>query len=67
MKRKTFYLLVLICCLSVFSSAKQSDYKCCKKISSIMNESGSQQSKNYERKNGVGFDLSPLQLFVFNI
>lgn len=66
MKRKTFYLLVLVCFLSVFSSAKQTGYSC-KKIGWIMEGSASQQPVKPEQKSGMGFDLSPLQLFVFNL
>lgn len=66
MKRKTFYLLVLVCFLSVFSSAKQTGYSC-KKIGCIMEGSALQQPVKSEQKSGMGFDLSPLQLFVFNL
>ncbi|HWC55288.1 MAG TPA: hypothetical protein VG676_17010 [Chitinophagaceae bacterium] len=67
MKRKTFYLLVVICCLSVISSAKQANYNCCKKIGCIINESALQQPVKAGQKSGTDYALSPLQLFVFNL
>ncbi|HVT86283.1 MAG TPA: hypothetical protein VHD35_13855 [Chitinophagaceae bacterium] len=66
MKRKTFYLLVMICCLSVFSSAKQANY-CCKKISCLLQGSAVKQATKPVQKNGMSSDVSPLQLIVFNL
>lgn len=67
MKRKTFYLLVVICCLSVISSAKQANDKCCQKMGCILEGSALQQPVKTEQKSGTSFDLSPLQFFVFNL
>jgi hypothetical protein len=67
MKRKIIYLLVMICCLSVFTSAKQASYKCNKKVDCLMEGAALPQPVKTEEKNEIGFELSPLQLFVFNL
>lgn len=61
MKRKFIYMLVLVCCVSFLSSAKQSGKNCSKKTKYTK-----QQIKASEVK-GTGFDLSPLHLFIFSI
>lgn len=63
MKLKIFYLLLLICGISMISSAKQKACKagsCCRS----QKEEFAPQIKSAGKN---GFDLSPLRHFVFNI
>ncbi len=57
---------MLICSLSVISTAKSSG-NCCKNMNNTKEGSDLQQSLNPAPKSGLGFDLSPLQFFVFNL
>jgi hypothetical protein len=67
MKQKTFYILAIICCMSLFSSAKQSGKNCDDKICCKQNKL--KVAKQVQAKPAVktGFDLSPLQVFVFGM
>lgn len=67
MKRKIFYLLALICCMSAISSARQTGRvynknTCC-------TAKTRQPAKMETGKNAgiAGFDLSPLQFFILSI
>lgn len=63
MKLKTIYILVLVCTISLFVSAKQrlvNVKDCCK----LKQEESSPRVIKASR---ASFDLSPLSHFVFNI
>ena len=65
MKRKTFYILALICCMSFMSSAKQSGKKCdgiCKNAQSKCPAQAVQKAKAK-----TGYDFSPLTSFIINL
>lgn len=67
MKRKIFYLLVLICSLSVISSAKQADYNCSKKMSCVMEVKSGMQSPTPKEKTEMDFEFSPIRFLVMDI
>jgi len=61
MKLKTVYILALICCASLISSAKQKacNGSCCK-MQEQLNKS------RLIKASRAGYDLSPLNHFVLN-
>jgi hypothetical protein len=62
MKQKTFYILAIVCCMSLFSSAKQIGKKCdhlCK-----YDQSKCPKQVLKETKEKAGYDLSPLTFFI---
>ncbi|HYM95276.1 MAG TPA: hypothetical protein VET23_14145 [Chitinophagaceae bacterium] len=69
MKQKIFYLLALICCINIFSSANETRKACNSEFYCPLSLPVIKSSKKVNPVNagGLGFDLSPLQLFVFNI
>ena len=60
-------MFALICCMSIFSSAKQSGNNCDKKSHCMPNKQNCTKQSRPESGARMGFDLSPLQLFVFGI
>jgi hypothetical protein len=67
MKRKVIYLVALICCMSFFSSAKQNGKNCEKKHCCLLQKQNAAKQSGVTIPGSTGFDLSPLQLFVFSI
>jgi hypothetical protein len=64
MKRKTFYIIMVICCLSLFSSAKQ----VCKGSDINVSASKKEVMKQSEKSRQLpAYDLSPIKLFLFRI
>ncbi|PZR22924.1 MAG: hypothetical protein DI535_25135 [Citrobacter freundii] len=65
MKRKSIYLLLLICSLSLISSARQQG---CADSSTV--KTTATQAKNSEadtEETRAGYDLSPVGFFVLNM
>ncbi|MBC7948856.1 MAG: hypothetical protein H7Y42_13285 [Chitinophagaceae bacterium] len=61
MKQKTCYILLVVCCMSLFSAAKQSGRKCdCRSSSSVP------KTKTVPSATGSGYDLSPIS-FIINL
>jgi hypothetical protein len=68
MKQKTIYIIVVVCCLSLFSSAKQAGKKeCPQKISCKLNKQKLEEEARAKEKAKASYDLSSLQLFMFSI
>jgi len=67
MKRKIFYMLILLCSLGIITSAKQSKNNCCRNINCVMSGSANPKPVKSEPKESMGFELSPLQFFVFDV
>ncbi|MEI9807061.1 MAG: hypothetical protein WDO16_03800 [Bacteroidota bacterium] len=68
MKQKTIYIILIVCCLSLFSSAKQmGKEECVKKSCCKINELKAARERDAKKQAEKTYDLSPLQLFMFNI
>jgi len=69
MKQKTIYILVIVCCLSLFSSAKQAGKKECpqKGCCQFSKQKLAEKEAQAKEKAKKSYDLSPLQLFMFSI
>jgi hypothetical protein len=63
MKQKAFYIIAAICCLSLFSAAKQSGKKCdgicCKSLPSPCPKQNSSKAKEHS-----DYTISPLSFFI---
>jgi hypothetical protein len=66
MKQKIFYILMLICCMSLFSSAKQSGKVCTKKTIYSSGTPGITKQVEPKAENETEFDLPPLRLLKFD-
>jgi hypothetical protein len=66
MKQKTIYIIVVVCCLSLFSSAKQAGTRECPKTCQIKQKLAEEEARAKEEAK-KSYDLSPLQLFMFSI
>lgn len=67
MKQKIFYLLIVICSLSVITSAKQYAVKCGNKTGCIIKKSAVQLPEIKENNKGMAFEFSPFHHLVFNL
>jgi hypothetical protein len=66
MKPKTFYLLMIICSMSLLSSAKQSGKDCDKTCSGFSKQKCPKQAQPKAAKE-ADYDLPPLQLLMYGI
>ena len=65
MKRKSIYLFLMICCISMISSARQRYYSCMEKaVEGVVKPKAA--GKGTCGKEG-GYDLSPVGFFVLNM
>ena len=67
MKPKTFYILLLICSLSLFSSAKQAGSKCDKQNCCKFYEQKSGTKLSMKAPEKPSYGHSPLSLCLFSI
>ena len=65
MKRKLFYILIIFCCIGIFSYAKQNKMNCDKQT--VCSADKQKIISNKRLNKDKGFDLSPLQQLVFGI
>jgi hypothetical protein len=64
MKKKTLYILTVICCMSLLSSAKQQSGKPCP---SICKTTCAKKQIRPQVEEKSEYDLSHLSLFLFNL
>ena len=67
MKPKTFYILMFIVCMSLFSAAKQAGSKCDKQKCCKLNEQKAAKKQLPKGAAKTGYDHSPLSLCLFSI
>ncbi len=67
MKPKTFYILMIICSVSLLSSAKQTGSKCDKQKCCKLNVQNADKKLLPKGAEKTGFDHSPLSLCLFSI
>jgi P pilus assembly chaperone PapD len=67
MKQKIFYIVVIVCCLSLFSSAKQAGKVCVKNTNCQLSKKKMENAVQDKNKGQAEFDLSPLRLFLLSI
>jgi len=67
MKPKTFYILMIICSMSLLSAAKQGGSKCDKQKCARFYEQKAGKKLSPQGVEKAGFDHSPLSLCLFNI
>jgi len=67
MKRKSFYLFLIICCISMISSARQRYSGTCtaKPTEEVVNTNAPAIEEPSKEK--TGYDLSPVGFFVLNM
>jgi len=65
MTKKFFYMLVLICGLSLFSSAKQIGIGCIKEYQE--SKSGCQKKKPTKSRKIITANIRPFHFYLFNI
>ena len=67
MKPKTFYILMIICSMSLFTAAKQVGSKCDKQKCCKLNEQKTEKKQLPKGAAKTGYDHSPLSLCLFSI
>ena len=67
MKLKTLYILILICSMSFFSSAKQSGKNCDNRTCCNMSKPVTTKLARSKMAKEADFDLPPLQLLMFDL
>lgn len=67
MKPKTIYMLMIICSMSLLSSAKQSGKYCDKTCTGFTKQKCTEQAKPKAAKEAASYDLPPLQLLTYGI
>ncbi len=67
MKQKIFYILILICSISFFSSAKQTGKNCDKRTCCNMSKPVTTKQDRSKMAKEADFDLPPLQLLMFDL
>jgi len=65
MKRKSIYLLLLICSLSLISSARQRCSDSCADKKTAATQANRSEAETEETR--AGYDLSPVGFFVLNM
>lgn len=66
MKRKSIYLFLMICCISMISSARQRYYSSCTE-NAVDGVAKSKASEQETCGKDTGYDLSPVGFFVLNM
>jgi hypothetical protein len=67
MKPKTIYLIMIICSMSLLSSAKKSGQDCDKKTLSGFNKQKCTKQAQPKSAREADYDLPPLQLLMYGI
>ena len=67
MKRKSIYLFLMICCISMISSARQRYYNSCmdNAVDGVAKSKASGQKGTCGKE--AGYDMSPVGFFVLNM
>jgi hypothetical protein len=67
MKRKSIYLFLMICCISMISSARQRYYSSCTEttVDGVAKAKAAGQKESCGKE--TGYDLSPVGFFVLNM
>ena len=66
MKQKIIYMLVFVCCLSLFSSAKQVEMKCIKKCPAPKTQAVKEKPAKPKKITATG-NARPFNFYLFNI
>jgi hypothetical protein len=67
MKQKIFYILLIICCMSLFSSAKQSGKESIRKTCCDLSKAKCTNQIRPKAAKETDFDLPPLKLLMFDL
>ena len=67
MKYKTFCILAIICCLNLFSSAKQNHKRCDNNFCCNMNKVKAAKKAQIKNQEQLEFNFSPLNLLLFDL
>jgi hypothetical protein len=67
MKQKTIYIIMIVCCLSLYSSAKQAGKGECPNACKLIRQKLAEKEAQAKEEAKKSYDLSPLQLFMFSI
>jgi hypothetical protein len=67
MNRKLFYMLVIFCSISIFSSAKQNGKKCGKENVCTVDKQNNSSAKTIKENAKSDFNVSPTQLLIMGI